>query len=132
MTFTGLAATLPEWEQGAILAAGRIAGVDARFLAAIRIAEQGGPGREFGVLSVPARTYYDQLAVAAQSVKNAIERYRGGRVMEAASPDGRLTAGFIRAFADRWAPGGALNDPGNLNAHWVKNVTAAYTGSDVA
>lgn len=61
---TGDAKRLPPWEQEAIIRIARQAGVDPRLLAAVRLTENGGPGREFGVLSVPAPTYDDQERVA--------------------------------------------------------------------
>lgn len=36
--------------------------------------------------------------------------------------------GAIRALGASWAPIGAENDPGGLNAHWVANVIAIFQG----
>jgi hypothetical protein len=120
--FTGRAASLPAWEQEAIVRIARDVGVDPVALAAIRLAEQGGAGREFGVLSVPAPSYEDQARVAAQSI--AANMQRAGVAS--------ITDEFWRVMGARWAPEGAANDPTGLNRHWVRNVSAAFTGSALA
>lgn len=114
-------------DEGAVIgAAARRAGVDARFLEALRRTENGGPGREFGVLSVPAPTYEDQARVAAESVRRSIERFeRTGR--PAIDPaTGRYTEEFIRFFSARWAPINADNDPVGLNRHHARNLIRLY------
>jgi hypothetical protein len=102
------------------------AGIDARFLLALRRTENGGPGREFGVLSVPAPTYDDQARVAAETVRRNIERFeRTGR--SAVDPaSGRYTEDFIRFFSGRYAPIGAANDPAGLNRHHAGNLLKLY------
>src|SRR5216684_4024389 len=45
---TGPAGSLPQWEQDKIFAACDGYGIDPTFVAAIRLSENGGPGREFG------------------------------------------------------------------------------------
>lgn len=82
-----------------------------RLLYAIRKAENGRVGREFGVLTPEAMRYKDnpemsfitQARWAAGTIK---KRYKGD----------------LNAFANRWAPVGAENDPTGLNKNWVKNV----------
>jgi hypothetical protein len=129
---TGAARTLPEWEQILILdAAGRF-DVDAAALAALRLAENGGPGREYGVLSVPAPTYQEQLDVAARSFKNSEARYREATGLPARDDAGRYTDGFLRFFSARWAPLGADNDPRGLDEYHAGNLVAYYAGSGLA
>ena len=102
-------------------------GVPAAALCALRIAENGGPGREFGVLSTPAPTYEDQVDIAARSFKNAEGRFHGsGRPRIARTADGRYTEEFLRFFSHRWAPVGAENDPNGLNKHHADNLIEAY------
>jgi hypothetical protein len=79
------------------------AAVDPRFLGALRRAENGGPGREFGVLSVSAPTYEDQVRLAAASIRRNVERFEAEE--------------FIRFFSNRYAPVGTANDPNGLNQH---------------
>jgi hypothetical protein len=100
--------------------------VDERFLRALRRAENGRPGREFGVLSVPAPTFDDQARIAAESVRRNVERFEktGGRAIDPAS--GRYTDEFIRFFSARWAPVGAANDPTGLNRYHARNLTRLY------
>lgn len=85
-----------------------------RLLKAIRQAENGGPGREFGVLVPeamrfkhdPERSLVIQAKWAAGSIKKRC-------------PD----ESYLEAFAERWAPTkNATNDPTGLNKHWLKNV----------
>jgi hypothetical protein len=102
------------------------ASVDPRFLGALRRAENGGPGREFGVLSVPAPTYEDQVRLAAASIRRNVERFEAtGRV--AVDPAiGRYSEEFIRFFSNRYAPVGAANDPTGLNQHHARNLIRLY------
>ena len=81
-------------------------------LMAIRCAENGGRGREYGVLSVKAETQYDQARVTARSILNNLRRWE-----EAGRP-----GQFVEFMCRRWCPVGAQNDPSGLNRHWVKNV----------
>jgi hypothetical protein len=121
------APTSPVDERRAIQRAAARAGVDPAFLQALRRTENGGPGREFGVLSVPAPTYEDQVRVAAETVKRNVERFEGGggRAVDAAS--GRYTPEFVAFFSRRYAPVGAANDPSGLNRHHARNLLRLYT-----
>lgn len=99
-------------------------------LVALRKVENGGDGRQFGVLTVPAPTFEDQLEVAARSIRNHVERCRvkGLRVYDPVT--GLFTEEFLRDFSQRWAPLGAGNDPNDLNAHHAGNLVAI--AADVA
>lgn len=105
-------------------------GIDARFVAAIRRAEWGGPGREFGVLSVDAPTYEEQLDVTCKSVRNRVAEYDGNPTTRVDRPgwSRRLAYcdAFVERFAARWAPAGAPNDPHGMNSAWLGNVRALY------
>ena len=83
-------------------------------LFAIRKAENGGPGLEFGVMHPKAKnTNLDIQAgwAAATIVKNR------KRWEDAGSP-----GSFFEFLGDRYAPIDAENDPNGLNNHWVDNV----------
>ncbi len=101
-------------------------GIDPRFLAALREAEGGGPGREYGVLSVPAPSYEDQVTIAARTIANTIGRYEAETGQAAVGLDGRYTDDFARYFSARYAPIGAENDPQGLNRYHLANLLAAY------
>ena len=131
--FTVLAASLPVKEQDVIFHVSAQIGVPALMLAAIRLAENGGPGREFGVLSEAADTYTAQARSCALSIRNNQYRY----VLKTAqwpidSATGQLSRGFVEFMALRWAPPGVGNDPTNLNANWPGNVWRFYSESGVA
>jgi len=113
-------------EEGLIRAAALQAAIDPRFLHALRRAENGGPGREFGVLSVPAPTYQDQARVAAESIRRNVERFdaQGRSAIDPAT--GRYTEEFIRFFSSRYAPIGAGNDPAGLNRSHARNLIRLY------
>jgi len=100
-------------------------GVPAAALCALRIAENGRPGREFGVLSVKAASYEEQVDVAAQSFKNSEARYSKA-TGKSARKDGRYTTDFLTFFSARWAPIDADNDPQGLNLNHARNLIAAY------
>ena len=101
-------------------------GVDPALLAALRRTENGGRGREFGVLSTPASGLEAQARVAAVSIRNSLARYaaQGGAAVDPAT--GRYTEDFLRFFSARYAPVGAANDPAGLNRFHAKNLIALY------
>lgn len=84
-----------------------------KLLTAIRKAENGRTGREFGVLTKeamrykndPEKSFKTQAQWAAGSIK---KHYNGPQ--------------DLPAFAKRWAPSKVANDPANLNKNWLKNV----------
>jgi len=91
-------------------------------LVALRKTENGGPGREYGVLSLPAPTYEKQLEIAGNSLRNSEMRARkaGLRTRDAL---GFYTEDFLLFFSARWAPvNGATNDPHGLNRHHAANL----------
>ena len=132
MRFTGEASGLSEAEQVAIFRHAAEVGVPATFLAAIRIAENGRPGREFGVLSESADTYDAQARIAALSIRNNQYRYVARFKEWPVDARGGLSEAFTKFMAARWAPMGVENDPTNLNANWPKNVWRVYAGSGVS
>ncbi len=101
--------------------------LDPAILKAIRMTENGAPGREFGVLSVSAPTYAEQLSVAAATVAHRLWSYPGNPITETAVRRLVVSNAWIAWFASIWAPQGVVNDPNGLNANWVKNFTAYYT-----
>ena len=113
-----------EWPK--ILACATTFGVDPYAIAAIRVAENGASGREFGVLSTSAPDYSSQLRVACVSLRNRLLAY-GANGYEY---NGRLclTMGFVKYFAQKWAPPLVANDPTDLNANWSHNFWEAYCG----
>ncbi len=132
MKLTGKAAKLPEEEQAVILRTAAEIGVPAAFLAAIRMAENGRPGQEFGVLSENADTYDAQARIAALSIRNNTYRYVARfKEWPVDARTGGLSEAFTKFMAARWAPVGVENDPTNLNANWPGNVWAYYAGSGV-
>lgn len=116
---------LPDWEQTIIVDTAKKFGIDARLLAALRKAENGGPGREFGVLSVSAPTYQEQATVAARTISNNLSRYRATG-LDPIDSSGRVTRAFINYFSNIYAPKGASNDPTNLNQYHANNIAGFY------
>ncbi len=93
-------------------------GDDFLILLAIRKAENGRAGREFGILHPRAiDTNLDTQAgwAAATIVKNRARWIKQGK-------PGR----FIKFLGSKYCPVGAENDPDGLNKHWVGNVTKFY------
>lgn len=121
-----VAAAVPPGEADVIAREAGRTGTDPALLAAIRKAENGRPGREFGVLSVAAPTLDAQARVAANTVRNTLLRYaqQGGQAVDPAS--GRYTEGFLRYLSARYAPIGAANDPLGLNRSHAANLIALY------
>jgi hypothetical protein len=107
--------------------------VDPMFVAAIRHAENGEPGIEFGVEDRTKDTFELQLRECCASVRNRVMEFPRNPFSVLVGPNvKRLVygSGFVAYFQSKWAPtpaGGPVeNDPNNLNANWYKNVTEAY------
>jgi len=90
-----------------------LTGEETKLLQVIRIVENGSQGREFGVLTPRAMRYADHpdwrksFRVQAQWAAGTVKkRYNGD----------------LRAFADRYCPIDAENDPTGLNKHWYRNA----------
>lgn len=104
-------------------------GIDPYFVAAIRKAENGGPGREFGVLSVKAPTYRDQLEECCTTIRRRMAEHQptiSMRIMTNGHGRICLPDAWIAWFGSRWAPVGAPNDPHRLNENWAHNVMILY------
>lgn len=86
----------------------------APIVAAIRYAENGGAGREYGILHRRCPdTYRGQAGWCAATVQKNYDRWvRKGRPGD-----------FLPYLANIYCPIGAENDPKGLNKHWLKNVT---------
>jgi hypothetical protein len=119
-------ASVPAAEKVLIRDAASRAAVDPRFLGALRRAENGGPGREFGVRSVSAPTYEDQVRLAAASIRRNVERFEASGRVAVDPATGRYSEEFIRFFSNRYAPVGATNDPAGLNQHHARNLIRLY------
>lgn len=106
--------------------------VDPFFIAAIRSAENGAPGREFGVLRRDdAQDYAGQLRVCTRTIAGYLAGFRGD-AFDLLESIGLKRACYSPAFisycAGRYAPIGASNDLTNLNQNWSANVSQAYFG----
>jgi hypothetical protein len=104
-------------------------GVDPYLIGAIRKAENGAPGREFGVLTQNAPTYAKQLESCCATVRNRmLEKPPRFRPRTLKNGIGRLCLNedWIAWFATRWAPLDAANDPNGLNRNWTINVLGWY------
>jgi len=87
-------------------------GDDYLILLAIRRAENGGPGRQFGIMDKRANTLDLQAAWCACSIVKARKRWN-----DAGRPEG-----FIQFMGRRYCP----PDANPLNKNWVKNVQYWY------
>lgn len=103
---------------------------DLAMLYSIRKAENGGHGKQFGVLAKNAgakkgesfgQSLDRQAGHAAFAVVKSKQRYQ-----EHLANGGKLS--YVQHFGQRWAPPNVANDPTNLNAHWVGNVTTHRDG----
>ena len=85
----------------------------APIVAAIRYAENGGPGKEYGILHPRVKpTYRSQAGWCAATVQKNYDRWvKAGSKGE-----------FIEFLGNRYAPIGVDNDPNGLNKHWIPNV----------
>ena len=85
----------------------------APIVAAIRYSENGGAGREYGILHHRVKpTYRSQAGWCAATVQKNYDRWvKAGSKGE-----------FITFLGKRYCPVGADNDPNGLNKHWIGNV----------
>ena len=90
-------------------------------VAAIRFAENGRKGREYGILHPRVKpTYRSQAGWCAATVQKNFDRWT-----KAGSK-----GDFITFLGNRYCPVGAENDPTGLNKHWIKNVKKLAKGLD--
>lgn len=85
-------------------------------VAAIRYAENGGAGKEFGILNKKANTYRKQAGWCAATVQKNYDRWVASGCKE----------DFITFLGNKYCPVGAENDPHGLNKNWIRNVTEFY------
>jgi len=121
-----------EWS--AIRAAAMRRGIDPYFVAAIRKTENGGPGREFGIVSIPAPTFAEQLRVCCNTVLHFLQSLRPKMTLFQPALGATRYAydeAWIGAFANHYAPPNVANDPRGLNSNWLKNCLAWYAKGQV-
>ena len=85
----------------------------APIVAAIRYAENGGKGKEYGILHPRVKpTYRSQAGGWAATVQKNYDRWvKAGRKGD-----------YVTFLGKRYCPIGADNDPNGLNKHWIPNV----------
>jgi hypothetical protein len=85
----------------------------APIVAAIRFAENGGKGREYGILHERVKpTYRSQAGWCAATVQKTYDRWTALG----------MPGDFVCHLGARYCPIGADNDPTGLNKNWVSNV----------
>lgn len=85
----------------------------APIVAAIRYAENGGKGKEYGILHPRVKpTYRSQAGWCAATVQKNYDRWIKAMPRQS----------FIEFLGARYCPVGAKNDPKNLNRWWCRNV----------
>ena len=85
----------------------------APIVAAIRYAENGSKGKEYGILHPRVKpTYRSQAGWGAATVQKNYDRWvKAGRKGD-----------YVTFLGKRYCPIGADNDPNGLNKHWIPNV----------
>ena len=117
----------PEYERIAPVAHQH--GIDPLFICAIRHAEQGRAGREFGVMLADATDYGSQLRGCVKTIRSCLLNYlHNPFVVHQATGFRRLiySQRFIQHTAAVYCPIGVGNDPQGLNRYWLDNVSQAY------
>lgn len=116
-------------ELGLIRVAAAKRGLDPLLIAAIRLAENGPEGREFGVMLEGASTYQEQLDACCATVRNLITSYSVNPfiMFDERSPRKLMYSKYLVAYIGRrYAPINADNDPSGLNHNWIRNVWESY------
>lgn len=97
-------------------------------LMAIRHTENGSDGKQYGVLSVSAPTYAEQLHIACKTVLHRLSGYLGNPLITTPTGILRVSDNWVAYFASIWAPIGVSNDSKyNVNRFWVTNFLNAYS-----
>lgn len=97
------------------------------FMLAVRMAEQGRKGREFGVMAQGAIDT-DLETQAEWTMSTLIKDTKRWHTDTLANEKKRSDyPGFIFYFGDKWCPIGADNDPNNLNKYWLPNFQKFYS-----
>lgn len=82
-------------------------------VAAIRYAENGKKGKEYGILHPRVKpTYRSQAGWCAATVQKNYDRWKKGG----------CKGDFLVFLGSKYCPVGAENDPKGLNRHWMRNV----------
>lgn len=119
-----------EEEAAAITTVAHLHGVDPAFIAAIRRAENGKAGRQFGVMLPEATTYAKQLAGCVKTIRGYLIRYtRNPFALVQTDGDFRrliYTLGFLQFAQSIYCEIGADNDPTQKNQYWLENVRQHY------
>jgi hypothetical protein len=89
-------------------------------LLAIRKAENGGAGFEFGVIAVKGTNLDKQAGWCAATIVKNFQRWKNSGKFEGG------VKSFISFLGDRYCPIGAENDPTGLNVNWKRNVLNWY------
>jgi hypothetical protein len=115
-------------ERPKILEQSLLHGVDPFLIAAIRHSENGGPGKEFGILSKDAPDYDKQLQVCCATIRNKFIESAIIFINKSYSYGIRAcyTQYFIERLQRTYCPVGVNNDLTGLNKSWLANVTEAY------
>ena len=93
----------------------------APIVVAIRYAENGRAGREYGILHPRVKpTYRSQAGWCAATVQKNYDRWMPS------TPDQDTLEAFIEFLGSKYCPIGADNDPTGLNNHWTSNVLHHY------
>ncbi len=116
-------------------------GIEPELLMAVRMAENGGRGKEYGILtSGSGRKAYDndkgyeyngqfynyrigsekQMAWSARTLANALGDF------DVEKRNGKFRGDKLDYLQKRYAPSKAINDPRGLNGNWKGNVNRAY------
>ncbi len=96
-------------------------GIDPHLLLALRRQENGAEDVEFGIKSVEAKNYLNQLNMAARSIQNSINRYE--RIFDAdLEKDGHLTVEFMAFFSGRYCP----PQLGGVNVNHLPGISRMY------
>lgn len=125
-------------EKAQILIVARRHGIDPALLIAMRETENGGPGKEFGILDDACKTWEQQADWSARTIRHTIGRFLRNcdgdfwdDVAGAYHPDflfylSRGGPGYD-GYAPLSKPGHEIeNDPNHLNRHHLKNLTTYY------
>jgi len=86
-------------------------------VASIRYSENGGKGKEYGILHPRVKpTYRSQAGWCSATVQKNFDRWinKGAK------------GSFIDFLGARYCPIGADNDPDGLNKYWIRNVRFYY------
>ncbi|MDD5213304.1 MAG: NlpC/P60 family protein [Candidatus Gracilibacteria bacterium] len=116
-----------EKELSSIIKKGVEYSIDPMFLISLRKIENGGSGREFGVMNPSMDTFDGQLNMACRIIQDNMNKYKRVTGENPIASADTFSGEFVAYLSNIYAPIGASDDPNNLNKNHFTNLISSYS-----